>query len=85
MNDKKNIRKSPSSIEAEKAVLGCMLLNKEAVYKAVQILTVNSFYDDSHKIIFELYVRYDCAIIIINSWKSCWINNDKRIRTKRIL
>ena len=41
MNSKKNIRKSPYSITAEKAVLGCMLLNKEAMYKAIQLLDKN--------------------------------------------
>ena len=52
-NSNENIRKSPSSIEAEKAVLGCMLLNKEAVYKAVQLLVPDAFYDNSNKLIFE--------------------------------
>tara|TARA_B110000467_G_scaffold160969_2_gene181212 strand:- start:141 stop:1493 length:1353 start_codon:yes stop_codon:yes gene_type:complete len=53
MNDKKNIRKSPHSIEAEKAVLGCMLINKDAINKSIQILTQNSFYDESHQIIYD--------------------------------
>ena len=52
MNNKKDIRKSPHSIKAEKAVLGCMLLNKEAVFKAIQLLTKDSFYDNAHQIIF---------------------------------
>ena len=42
MNTKKDIRKSPHSIDAEKAVLGCMLLNKDAVFKATQLLTKDS-------------------------------------------
>ena len=53
MNDKQTIRKSPSSIEAEKAVLGCMLINKQAMYRALHNLKPNSFYDNSHKIIFK--------------------------------
>ena len=53
MNDKKDIRKSPHSMKAEKAVLGCMLLNKDAVSKATQLLTKDSFYDTAHQIIFE--------------------------------
>jgi len=53
MNNKKDIRKSPHSIKAEKAVLGCMLLNKDAVSKATQLLTKDSFYDTAHQIIFE--------------------------------
>ena len=53
MSNKKDIRKSPHSIEAEKAVLGCMLLNKEAVFKAIQLLTKDCFYDNAHQIIFD--------------------------------
>ncbi len=53
MNKKNDIRKSPHSIKAEKAVLGCMLLNKDAVYKAIQILNKDSFYENAHKIIFS--------------------------------
>ena len=53
MNDKQTIRKSPSSIEAEKAVLGCMLINEQAMYRALHNLKPNSFYDNSHKIIFK--------------------------------
>ena len=53
MSDKKDIRQSPHSIEAEKAVLGCMLLNKEAISKAVQLLVKDSFYNTAHQIIFE--------------------------------
>ena len=53
MSNKKDIRQSPHSIEAEKAVLGCMLLNKEAISKAVQLLVKDSFYNTAHQIIFE--------------------------------
>ena len=53
MSDKKDIRQSPHSIEAEKAVLGCMLLNKEAISKAIQLLVKDSFYNTAHQIIFE--------------------------------
>ena len=53
MKEQKNIRKSPYSISAEKAVLGCMLLNKEAIHRTIHLLPINSFYDESHKIIFE--------------------------------
>tara|TARA_B100000614_G_scaffold81312_2_gene72860 strand:+ start:222 stop:1568 length:1347 start_codon:yes stop_codon:yes gene_type:complete len=53
MSDIKDIRKPPCSIEAEKAVLGCMLLSKDAISKATQILIKDSFFDNSHQIIFE--------------------------------
>ena len=44
---------SPHSIEAEQAVLGCMLINQESVSKAIQEITSNSFYDKSNAVIFE--------------------------------
>ena len=53
MSDKKDIRKSPSSIQAEKAVLGCMLINEQAMYRALHNLHSNSFYENQHKIIFK--------------------------------
>ena len=53
MADKKNIRKSPSSVEAEKAVLGCMLINKNAMHKVLHHLDSSSFYENSHIIIFK--------------------------------
>ena len=37
-----NLRKVPQSIEAEKAVLGCMLINPDAVPRAINILTARS-------------------------------------------
>jgi len=53
MTDKKNTRQSPYSISAEKAVLGCMLINKESIHKTIHSLSINAFYDESHKIIFK--------------------------------
>ena len=38
----------PQSIEAEEAVLGSMLLTKEAVSKALQWLKPAMFYKDAH-------------------------------------
>ena len=51
MTDK--VRISPNNIEAEEAVLGCMLLDKNAVSKGIQILTPDSFYKNSNNIIFQ--------------------------------
>lgn len=52
---------TPSNIDAERAVIGSMLLDKEAVSKVLEILFTESFYVPSHQVIFEsikeLYVR----------------------------
>ena len=51
----------PQNLEAERACLGSMLLDKEAIEIAIDILTEGDFYSDQHRIIFrtliELYSR----------------------------
>lgn len=45
--------KPPSVPEIEASVLGAMMIEKEAVPKALELLTPDSFYVKEHKIIFE--------------------------------
>ena len=45
-------RTEPKSLEAERAVLGSMLISKEAVPRAMTFLTEDCFYESTHKIIF---------------------------------
>jgi len=47
----------PHSIEAEQSVLGCMLMNRDAIMAAAEILTGDDFYQHQHKIIFESIVE----------------------------
>ncbi len=51
----------PNDVEAEEAVLGCMLLDKEAVYQALEVLKPEDFYREENKLIysamFNLYGR----------------------------
>ena len=44
----------PNAPEAEMAVLGSMLIEKEAVERALEILDDNAFYGESHKVIFRI-------------------------------
>jgi replicative DNA helicase len=46
-------RQMPSAVEVETAVLGAMLLDENAVPKAVEVLTSEAFYDKRNKIVFE--------------------------------
>lgn len=48
--------KPPAAPEIEASVLGAMLIEKEAVPKAVELLTTESFYLKSHKLIFDAMV-----------------------------
>ncbi|MGI6113010.1 MAG: replicative DNA helicase [Mahellales bacterium] len=43
----------PYSMEAEQSVLGCMLLSKEAVSRASEVLKAEDFYSEGHKEIFD--------------------------------
>lgn len=43
----------PNSMEAEVAVLGAMMLNKQAISKATELLSSDSFYSQKHKLIYE--------------------------------
>lgn len=43
----------PQNIEAEQAVLGAMLISKDAIYETLQILNAEDFYRDAHRIVFE--------------------------------
>jgi replicative DNA helicase len=44
---------TPSNIDAERAVLGSMLLDKEAVSKVLEVLSAESFYVPSHQVLFD--------------------------------
>ncbi len=46
-------REIPNNIEAEQSVLGAMFLSKEAIEKAIEQLSSDSFYLDKHGKIFE--------------------------------
>lgn len=48
--------KPPSAPEIEQAVLGAMLIEKEAVPKAIELLTVESFYLKEHQLIFQAMI-----------------------------
>src|SRR5690606_35541392 len=44
----------PQAVDLEEAVLGAMMLEKEAVNVAIDILQAKSFYKESHQKIFEV-------------------------------
>ncbi len=46
----------PHSIEAEQSVLGAMILNKEAINTAVEIIRPEDFYKEANKEIFEAII-----------------------------
>jgi len=47
----------PNSLEAEIAVLGAMMLSKQAISKSTELLSADSFYQEKHKIIFNSILK----------------------------
>jgi len=47
----------PQNIDAERSTLGSMLLEKEAIYRACEILRPEDFYREAHRVVFEVVVR----------------------------
>jgi replicative DNA helicase len=55
----------PQSIEMEKAALGAMLIEKEAILKVVDVINENDFYSDVNKQIFlAIYELYSLSQIV---------------------
>ncbi len=44
----------PHSLEAEESLLGCLLIDKDAIIKIADALMPQDFYKDAHKIIYEV-------------------------------
>ena len=61
-------RVPPQNIEAEQSVLGAMLIDKEAIAKATEILNMDDFYREAHRVIFgamlELYNKNEAVDLI---------------------
>ena len=66
----------PQDIEAEKAVLGAILIENEAINTVLEIINENDFYRETHKVIFkamlELYSKNEAIDLIptVNTLKN---------------
>jgi replicative DNA helicase len=49
----RGVRIPPQDLEAERALLGSLLLSQEALYDIADMVTSESFYSAKHQIIFE--------------------------------
>lgn len=61
-------RLPPQNLEAEQSVLGAMLLDKEAIVKAAEILRPEDFYREAHRLIYgcvlSLFERGEAADLV---------------------
>ena len=67
-NQSQNMGIPPHDIDAEKSVLGALLIDKDAIVRVVEFLRPKDFYQDTHKNIFEailsLYEKREPADIV---------------------
>jgi len=49
----------PQNIDAEQSVLGAILLDREAIYRAMKLLRPEDFYRESHRLIYETMLELD--------------------------
>ena len=67
-NQNENTKLPPQSIEAESSLLGCLLIDKNAIIKIADIIKTDDFYKDANGIIFsamkELYARHEPIDIV---------------------
>ncbi len=66
-------RVPPQSAEAEQAALGAMLLEREAIVKAAELLVAEDFYRETHRILFrgilELFERNEPVdLVTLGEW-----------------
>jgi replicative DNA helicase len=47
----------PNSLEAEQSVIGSMIMDKEAIVSAMEILTKEDFYHQQYCVLFEAMVE----------------------------
>ena len=47
----------PQNLDAERSTLGSMLLEKDAIFRAVEILKPDDFYKEAHRLIFQTVIE----------------------------
>ncbi|HPN96523.1 MAG TPA: replicative DNA helicase [Candidatus Moranbacteria bacterium] len=52
-----NLRVPPQNIEAERSVLGALMLDKDAIIKVANLIRIGDFYKDDHNLIYEAMVE----------------------------
>jgi replicative DNA helicase len=56
-NSNENLRIPPQNIDAEKSVLGALMLDKDAIIKVANLIRLGDFYSDNHNLIYEAMVE----------------------------
>ncbi len=56
-NSNDNLKVPPQNIEAERSVLGSLMLDKDAIIRVANLIRVGDFYKDDHNLIYEAMVE----------------------------
>lgn len=56
-NLSENLRLPPQNIEAERSVLGALMLDKDAIVKVANLMRAGDFYKDDHNLIYEAMIE----------------------------
>src|SRR3989338_1641402 len=65
MPDNKNsiLKLPPQNLEAESSLLGCLMIDKDAIFKIADTLKPEDFYKDGHRLVYaamkELYIHHE--------------------------
>jgi len=57
MAEKRSMRIPPQNLDAEKALLGALMIRKEAMFDIDDIITPDTFYSEKHRIIFQAILK----------------------------
>lgn len=57
MAEKRSMRIPPQNLDAEKALLGALMIRKEAMFDVDDIITPDTFYSEKHRIIFQAILK----------------------------
>lgn len=55
--NKENLRVPPHNTEAEQSLLGCLMLDKDAIIKVADLVKPGDFYNDNHNSIYEIILE----------------------------
>ena len=78
------LRIPPQSLDAEIALLGSIMLRPEALYDVTEIVILDSFYSEKHRVIFETMMellrnfRLTQRISTMNSSGNCFAKFRRR-------
>lgn len=56
-NSNDNLKVPPQNIEAERSVLGSLMLDKDAIIRVANLVRIGDFYKDDHNLIYEAMVE----------------------------